>query len=411
MFRVYIVFCAAFLLSTVSYGQSEEISSAYILGRISELYQFDKEVTLRDQATQSEVKNKTFFANPEVQLGTGHVSSQGVTGRYSEWSISQSIEVSGQKSLLKDKAEVQKKLNRIDVIYEQRDFEVYALEMAFEIKSQTEHLKHLNERFQELESIKKYLKNKKFVSPKEKASQALLENTFDEILIKKNLIENSLESKNAELARLLQMNSKPPIVQWLSVDKMKSAIDKLPNVSETLKQHNQAKIEQLNLDTRSANREWIPDLQVSFSESREGIIGGNHNQTAAVGFQIPLFNQGVSMRSGTEARRQIEELHQQRNLRKASLSSESNRLDFKNRYDLLKKLENKIIKSKDKSFMATLESFKKGQIEAMLLLEIEKQAHWYHEQWMEELHKIHINFLSFYKSYPDQKNLAEVISE
>jgi hypothetical protein len=393
-------------------AQSETLTLSDILVRIEENYSFDKEFNLIGKKLKSEKNHVSSLYNPEISAGKGRIDNSSFKGPYQQWSISQTFEINGQKSLLKKQYDNYEKidlnLNRLS----QREFQSHILQMIYQLKSEKAHLEHVNERIQQLAAVKNYLKNKSFISAKDQISRTMIENLFDEINLSKIMMSRNIEILKNKLMVILNLNEDPLFnLPWLNLKQIQSS-SKFYNIdNEASLKISEAKISEIDQNQKIANQEWIPDLNLTYSESRENIPGGNRNDTLSLAIKVPLFNINKNLSSALNSQKEIAQILQQRNKNdlQKQVQEFSVELDMANK--VINELNDSTLAKKDKMEKIFLNHFKQGQIDAISYLEIEKQTHSFHEIAMEATLKGHLALFEILKLKPLTLPLEKFINE
>jgi hypothetical protein len=357
-------------------------------------------------------KIPSVFENPEVQVGKGileYNAGQGVAD-YQEFSVVQSLNVSGTPNKKRQIAKIESE--RAKTQWQQANLVLLAeaLLIATEASFASEKLTHVEHRQEHLELIAKYLKSRKFNSPKKQLERQLLKVKMDEI----NLENKIVIARNATLQnhlRFLLNSSAPVALNWKmpGQTKIRTLLNKLaakPTFEQKIIDSN---LEVAHLEKTIVGRQWIPDLQLYYNRSEEQFFGGNKMDVFGLGVSVPVFDMGRNRRALAAANVKALKLKAKQSQMSSQWHKKKLIEDVSLAMEALKIYSEKTIQARESAFLKASGHFRKGQIDAQSFLDFEHEAHMARAQRFQYQRTLLKSLLGLVAVSGDESLLLEVL--
>lgn len=351
----------------------------------------------------------TRLDNPQIQYGQGRARSSGQQGNYIQYTLSQNLQLNGEKNSLSRQKNINLKIANLEAKHSEITLNAQVLSATYEYLNNLEHAEHIHVRARRLKLIKQYLKSRQFVSPKSQLEINMIENKVDQIVIEQIDAEKLLDSSKEQLQLLLGLNGPLNVkLPWVKPERLQRYLYNIKALSELVKkrQSHQINLQQEFQDV--ADKSWRPDLQVFYTKTIEHNPGGNIDDAVGVNLKIPVFNTGSDRRRAAKANKNLTQLKLSREQLALSQQLKQIKQDFLKSRSVLQTLNEKTIAKKEKALKAAITNFKKGLVNASSFLDFEDQVHMYHKKVLEERLMLHKNYLLAVALVGESVNFVEV---
>ena len=380
-----------------AFGASKQglIGVGDILSRVENQFSATELGKSRIESIQSEVASQVSLANPHIQFGQGFVENNTINrGSYDQLTISQTLQINGQKNALFRQGQLRQKIAEIESDQFKLQIRSQALFAAYQVLTSVEQMTHVTERLSSLKIVSKFLRTRMFSSAKAKVEAQLIENKIEEIQLEVHESREQLAFAKRRLQLFIgDFEVKQLNVPWISEQILSARMSKIQGFSHSMVDKRKAEIDVVDEEQKIAKNSWVPDLQVYYSESREKFSGGNQNQTLGVGIDVPIFNIGSNQRAKVNADRLMFEIEQKKQTMDLELSLRKIMQSFNLAKETLKIFNQRTISKKDKILNKTIANFKKGLVGAALFLDLEDQDHQIHKKVSQAKLDLHGKYL------------------
>ncbi len=350
--------------------------------------------------------------NPVVSYGRGRLKYNGGMGLadYDEFNVSQKISINGAKSGLRKQGRLLGEIANIEGQQSQLSFSSSALLAGIRFFVAKEKFQHVEERRKFFQLVSRFLKSRKFPSPQKQLEVQLIESKLEEVSLETNEVKASLDLAREVLGLYIGPFSEESIdIELLENSKIKTLAEKFSkkDLAETQVFSKMQKV--LRSKETAAGRQWIPDLQVYFSQTDEKFSGGNKNQVLGLGIEVPIFNVGKNKKAALHARDAVTmaeyEIKKNRSLSMKSKMLKQIRVGL----DYVAIYNSKKIDTREKSLFKFERDFKKGLVSAANFLEFEDSVHMIHNRRLESQYEIYDGLLNLIELSGDQSALKELL--
>lgn len=367
-----------FIFFSVASGRAETLD--FYLDEVLQNSGIEKQNQARIRSLNFQKEATGLLDNPSIGLEYGRVKNTGITGSQVGASISQNLPINGKLGLRKDGVQEVIHQAEIENKWTKNEFKAKFLKEFLKLWLAREKISHAKHRIEDLGVLRKYLTNRKFSSPQQKSDAYLINKKIEEIEFK--LKENFFQQKRLE--GLLEKFAEKKIGAFEINLKEDSVIqdifDDLISKTDSVQEYRSSLSKKSDLSLREQTRNWIPDLEVSYSYQKENVPGGNLGHAVGLSFSVPIFNAGKT---------RAEEVRAKMILQKAKwnyedLQRESRLVELREKFKFYSLLSSGSLEQKEKVHLRELEKIKgyflKGLINAQSYLDAEEISHDLHDR-------------------------------
>jgi outer membrane protein TolC len=349
--------------------------------------------------------------NPVISYGLGRLRYNGGAGTadYDELSISQTIPINGSKTSLRKQGRILSEIAGIEGAQTELSFSNSALLAAIRLYISQEKFEHIEERKKFFTLVSRYLRSRNFRSPQKQLEVQLIESKLEEVTLETNAVRSSLDLAKKQLRlyigdfsdNLIKIN----LLEKSKVDLLSNKFSKKELAAEAIFSK---KDKYFETAVSSAKRQWIPDLQVYYSQTNERFSGGNKNQVVGLGIEVPIFNRGGNKKQALMAQKTAAAAEYDLEKNKSLQLKENLLKNIRVGLEYVTIYDSKKINRKEKSLRKFERDFKKGLISAANFLEFEDSVHMIHNRGLESHYEIYSSLLSLIELSGDKSSVKEI---
>lgn len=392
--------------------QGQKIGYSEILELVEKKHDTSDLVRLKREASVLEARSQSLWDNPMVAFGKGRLSYNGGSGitDYNELSVSQNIPLNGAKSSLKKQGQILSNIGEIEAVQTKLSMSSSALLAGARYKVAKEQFKHTDERRNFFALVSRFLKSRKFNSPKQQIEIQLIESKLEQVVLETKAVESSLDS-SIEILKLYigDFEESNIDIDFLDAEKTKVVAGKLATKDLIESKKISQKEKFFKEGELAAKRKWIPDLQVYYTQNKENYSGGNRNQVLGLGIEVPIFNRGNSKYKFVVAQRTASQIEYEI----SSIQSLANKKDLVKKInvglDYITIYDQEKMNSLEKRLNKFEKDYRKGLVNASSFLELEDNIHMILNGRLENQYEILKSLLGLVEMTGDESSLRELL--
>ncbi len=407
-----IVLILCFLPNSYGAASSEQaLTSMAIVEMAWEELDLQKQNSLAKQAVEGYYANQTALANPEISYGAGQVSnSLGLKAGFSEWGVNQKISISGWKNRLNEQKNLALELADLQTEQQKLFIAEQTLKLVYQLKVQEEQQEHSHERLKRLRKLTVFLKSKPYPSPQQKVELELIRAKIMEVSLEVDFLDRNLNATKKSLQHLLGREDLPTLgLEWQSYKNFAEINRGLLKRKSAEIKRQENEILQVDKNKEAQSVQWIPDLNLYYSQSEEQYLGGNSNQVFGLSLEIPIFNQKNSISKSLQSKMQGMKIDLERSRKKQKLEYEEKKAMLDKSLLALSRYTTEYVNEKETFLNRETKNFDKGLISARQFIDLEENVHSVHFLRLDYLMQSHALILELIRAWGSEQQLREFL--